>query len=196
MEGILGYLKSLVQYSLISLGLANKRGKLLFLGLDNAGKTTLLKKMIDGKLSAPKPTIHPNCGELAVGSLLLRTYDLGGHENARMLWDQYYTLVDGIVFLIDTQDDERFELAKEQLDDILKDDQLNDVPILLLGNKIDLPHSCSKRALISALGLEDILHDKSKGDRSRAIRLEMCSVVKGTGYGDGFRWLSETLQDV
>eukprot|EP01060_Flectonema_neradi_P036897 TRINITY_DN726_c2_g1_i1.p1 TRINITY_DN726_c2_g1~~TRINITY_DN726_c2_g1_i1.p1 ORF type:complete len:197 (+),score=30.00 TRINITY_DN726_c2_g1_i1:62-652(+) len=195
MQSIMDSLKAFVKSSLYTLGLSNKQGKLLFLGLDNAGKTTLLKRMLDGKLAAPRPTIHPNCGEIAIGSLNLKTFDLGGHENARMLWDQYYTMVDGIVFLIDTQDDERFALAKEQLDELLMDKQLDKVPMLILGNKIDLRGSCSRKTLVSALGIEDELQEVAKGEKTRPIRLEMCSVVNETGYGDGFRWLASTLQD-
>jgi len=91
----------------------------------------------DDKLGAHEPTRHPQFEELKVGGVTFSTHDMGGHMAARRLWQQYFAAVDGIVFLVDTTDHERFPEAKEELNRLLTDDSLSKVPFLVLGNKID-----------------------------------------------------------
>merc|ERR1712199_83547 len=102
------------------LGLWSKNAKILFLGLDNAGKTTMLHMLKDAKLSSHQPTNHPNMEELRIGDLRIQAHDLGGHRSARRLWSDYLTGVDAIIYMIDAYDRERFA----------------NCPFLILGNKI------------------------------------------------------------
>ena len=92
---------------------------------------------------------------MIVGELKLKAFDLGGHETARRLWQDYTTTVDGVVFLVDAVDRQRFPEAKRELDNLLSSDELRGVPFLVMGNKIDMPSAASEDELKYALGLQD-----------------------------------------
>lgn len=179
-------------------GLYRKNAKILFLGLDNAGKTTLLRMLKDNRAVSAEPTIHPNNEELIVGNLKLRAFDLGGHETARRLWQDYTTTVDGVVFVVDAIDRQRFPEAKRELDSLLSSDELRGVPFLVLGNKIDMPTAASEDELKYALGLQDtygkdVMEKYDERCIACPIEVFMCSVVRRMGYKDAFQWLSRFL---
>ena len=179
------------------LGLASKKGKLLLLGLDNAGKTTLLQMLRDDRLGTNCPTLHATSEELTLNNIKLTTFDLGGHLQARKIWKDYFPVVDTIVFIIDACDRSRFHESVVELDALLSDEQIGHLPILILGNKIDCAGAASEDELRTTFKLHGQTTGKGnitqKELQTRPIEIFMCSILKRQGYGEAFRWLSQYL---
>ncbi|XP_035670257.1 GTP-binding protein SAR1b-like [Branchiostoma floridae] len=175
----------------------SKSGQLVFLGLDNAGKTTLLHMLKDNRMGQHVPTLHPTKEELVMGGVRFTTFDLGGHSQARRAWKDSVPAINGVVFLIDAADSARHGESKKELDCLLADEQIANVPILILGNKIDQPDAASEEFLRQYFCLYGLTTGKGNvrlhGSNTRPMELFMCSVLKRQGYGEGFRWLAQYI---
>merc|ERR1719284_2195047 len=136
----------------------------------------------------------PCAEELMIGNIRFKTFDLGGHFAARRLWKEYFVKVDGVVFLVDAAARARFPESSRELSQLLLQEELADVPFLVLGNKIDIPGSASEMELRESLNLNRTTgKDNVCGEGQRAIEVFMCSIVEKTGFPTGFQWLSKQL---
>ena len=179
------------------LGLYQKTGELVFLGLDNAGKTTLLHVLKEDTYTQTDSTIHPHQEELTIDGVTFNTFDLGGHDTARKIWKNYVGTVNGIMFMVDTTDVDRLELSKKELMKLMEMPELQDVPVCILGNKVDKAGSISEDELREYFEL--LPHQtwgkdpKKPNPGARKVEIFMCSVKKRIGYIDGFQWISTFL---
>jgi GTP-binding protein SAR1 len=165
---------------------------IVLLGLDNAGKTTLARVLATNKVVQMVPTQKPTTEQFQSGSLTFTMHDLGGHKTARRLWSEYAVSVDAIVYLVDLADVDRIQEESKALGEVLESTEV-DTPILVLGNKVDLPTALSMEDARQALGLVHTSGREKPPDGVRALELFPCSIVRRQGYGEGFIWLKKML---
>jgi ADP-ribosylation factor 1/2 len=175
-------------------GLLSAIGRLMFLrrpvkivmvGLDAAGKTTVLYKLKLKETVTTIPTIGFNVEEVEFRNLKLTMWDIGGQDKIRPLWSHYYSGTDAIIFVVDSADCERISDARYELEKLLSDDDLSRACLLVIANKQDLPGAMSASKLADELSLSSI--------RSRKWFIQPASAVSGEGLHDGLGWLADTL---
>jgi ADP-ribosylation factor protein 1 len=113
--------------------------RLLMLGLDAAGKTSIVYRMQLGEPVHTIPTIGFNVETIHYKSNSITIFDVGGQSKLRPLWRHYFNGADALIFVVDSADSARLEDAQQELHRILAAEELRRVPVLILANKQDLP---------------------------------------------------------
>jgi len=162
--------------------------RVLLLGLDAAGKTTILYQLI-GKPAETVPTIGFNVETVKFDPLEFVVWDVSGQDKLRTFWRHYYRGTAGVVFVVDSNDPNRFELAKKELMGILKEEELEKAVLLILANKQDLPNAHSPEALVKALDLKEL-------DGKRQYHVQAAVASQGKGLREGLLWLSKHMKPV
>lgn len=131
--------------------------ELTLVGLQNSGKTTLVNVIATGGFSEDMiPTVGFNMRKVTKGKVTIKLWDLGGQPRFRSMWERYCRGVNAIVYVVDAADDESIVTSKSELHDLLAKPALEGIPILILGNKNDLPTSVGVDELIERLGLRGL----------------------------------------
>ncbi|KAJ9442946.1 ADP-ribosylation factor [Diplonema papillatum] len=169
---------------------SSRKTGILMVGLDNAGKTTILYKL---KLDQDKevtttPTIGFNLETIKYRNLTLLIRDVGGQDKLRRLWRNYYEGTDAVIFVVDSNDRDRMPLAKDELHKLMDEDVLSDAVVLVYGNKQDQPHALAAADLSAALDVPAI---QAKGFN---IFVQPSAAVTCEGIFEGLDWLSNTLK--
>lgn len=129
------------------------------LGLQNAGKTSLLRVLAGGEFTTDSiPTVGFNMKKVQKGHVTLKCWDLGGQPRFRSMWERYSRDVNAIVFIVDSADREAFEVAKEELHVLVNRPSTQGIPLLVLGNKSDLAGHATVDELIDVLNLKEVTH--------------------------------------
>ncbi|KAK7119041.1 hypothetical protein R3I94_021028 [Phoxinus phoxinus] len=162
-----------------------KQIRLLMVGLDAAGKTTVLYKLKLGEVVTTIPTIGFNVETVDYNNISFTVWDVGGQTKIRSLWKYYYQYTEGLIFVVDTSDPERIETAAEELNTMLAEDEMRDVVLLVLANKQDLPKAMTVSELTDRLGLHTL--------RGRQWFVQPTCAVHGSGLYEGLDWLSDQL---
>ncbi|KAK7245807.1 hypothetical protein RIF29_40658 [Crotalaria pallida] len=164
----------------------------LILGIDKAGKTTLLEKMksvysnIEGlPHDRIVPTVGLNIGRIEVANSKLVFWDLGGQAGLRSIWEKYYEEAHAVVFVVDASCPSRFEDAKSALEKVLRHEDLRGAPLLILANKQDLPEAVSAEELAQYLDLKKL--------DERVFMFEAVSAYDGMGIRECAEWLVEVM---
>ena len=173
---------------------------MVFLGLDNAGKTTLFGFLSNGIVQTHTPTQRSTSNTLDIYGIKFQAYDVGGHTEAREIWDDILIDATSIVFMIDAteRNQHRIKEAQDILNRILLDQRYSNVPILIFGNKIDKAemNPMSEAEMRLVYGLENTTGKMTKSsnlDGMRPIELFMCSVLRKANLQEGLQWIAAQM---
>ncbi|KAL0949087.1 hypothetical protein HGRIS_009178 [Hohenbuehelia grisea] len=156
-----------------------KEMRILFLGLDNAGKTTVLKKLSGEDVHDISPTLGFNIKTLVHGRYTLNIWDVGGQRTLRPYWRNYFEQTDALVWVVDSGDRMRMQDCKEELHSLLLEDA--SASLLVLANKQDIRGSMSDVEIRNALDLRSI--------KSHHWSIIACSAVTGENLQFGLDWV-------
>uniref|UniRef100_A0A453RTB9 ADP-ribosylation factor 1 n=6 Tax=Triticinae TaxID=1648030 RepID=A0A453RTB9_AEGTS len=164
----------------------NREARILVLGLDNAGKTTILYRLQMGEVVSTIPTIGFNVETVQYNNIKFQVWDLGGQTSIRPYWRCYFPNTQAIIYVVDSSDTDRLVTAKEEFHSILEEDELKGAVVLVYANKQDLPGALDDAAITESLELHKI--------KSRQWAIFKTSAIKGEGLFEGLNWLSNALK--
>ncbi|URD79446.1 ARF [Musa troglodytarum] len=148
----------------------NREARILVLGLDNAGKTTILYRLQMGEVVSTIPTIGFNVETVQYNNIKFQVWDLGGQTSIRPYWRCYFPNTQAVIYVVDSSDTDRLVTAKDEFHAILE----------------DLPGALDDAAITEALELHKI--------KNRQWAIFKTSAIKGEGLFEGLDWLSNTLK--
>jgi len=190
-DGKLGY--SLQQPNVVSQfsrwivdRMVKREMRILMLGLDNSGKTSILYRL---KLGQPKktiPTIGFNVETLEYKNIAFTVWDVGGQEKLRTLWRHYYANTQALIFVVDSSDRARLQEAAAELHRLIKEEELHDALLLVYANKQDLPGAANAAEVSEEMRLYPPYISKS-------CYIQSCCAQSGDGLHAGLDWLSSNL---
>ena len=156
------------------------------LGLDSAGKTTILCKLKSGQEVTTIPTVGFNVETVSYKNVKFNVWDVGGQDNIRPLWRHYYTGTQGLIFVVDCADKDRVEEARQELHRIINGRAMKDAIILIFANKQDLPDALNPPEVQEKLGMTQI--------RDRNWFVQPSCAITGDGLYKGLTWLTSNYK--
>ena len=185
-------------FSAIFDGFGNKEKRIVMVGLDAAGKTTVLYQLKLGEVINTIPTVGFNVDTVQYKNIDFTVWDVGGQDRIRPLWHHYYLNTDAIIFVVDSSDTDRIDnacgydstessSAATELYRLLQEDCLRDAAILVLANKQDLPNALKINQVADRLGLNKV--------RSHRWHVQGCCATSGDGLYEGLDWLADVLKN-
>jgi len=164
----------------------NKEMRILMLGLDAAGKTTILYKLKLNQSVTTIPTVGFNVETVSYKNIKFNVWDVGGQDKIRPLWRHYYTGTQGLIFVVDSNDRDRIDEARQELHRIVGDREMKDAILLVFANKQDLPNAMSPAEITDKLGLHRM--------RDRNWFVQPSCATSGDGLFEGLTWLSQNTK--
>ncbi|GCC21891.1 ADP-ribosylation factor 4 [Chiloscyllium punctatum] len=162
-----------------------KQVRILMVGLDAAGKTTILYKLKLGEVVTTIPTIGFNVETVEYKNVCFTVWDVGGQDKIRPLWRHYFQNTQGLIFVVDSNDRERIQEASEELNKMLLEDELKGAVVLVFANKQDLPNAFTISEVTEKLGLQSL--------PNTTWHVQATCAIQGSGLCEGLDWLSSEL---
>merc|ERR1711976_96171 len=165
--------------------LGKKDVRMLMVGLDAAGKTTILYQLKMGETVKTIPTIGFNVETLDYKGLNFTVWDVGGQDKIRVLWKHYYQNTDGLIFVVDSNDKDRVDDASDELKKMLAEEELKDCVVLVMANKQDLSGAMSPNDVTEKLGMSQL--------KGRQWLVQGTSATTGQGLKEALDWMAGVL---
>jgi len=162
--------------------------RILMLGLDNSGKTSILYRLKLGQPKRTVPTIGFNVETLEYKNIAFTVWDVGGQEKLRALWRHYFASTQALIFVVDSSDRARLQEAAEELHRLIKEEELSNALLLVLANKQDLPGACNAAEISEEMHLYPPYISKS-------CYIQSCCATSGEGLHEGLDWLSSNIPE-
>nr|XP_011760078.1 ADP-ribosylation factor-like protein 1 [Macaca nemestrina] len=160
--------------------------RILILGLDGAGKTTILYRLQVGEVVTTIPTIGFNVETVTYKNLKFQVWDLGGQTSIRPYWRCYYSNTDAVIYVVDSCDRDRIGISKSELVAMLEEEELRKAILVVFANKQDMEQAMTSSEMANSLGLPAL--------KDRKWQIFKTSATKGTGLDEAMEWLVETLK--
>ncbi|KAJ1311025.1 hypothetical protein OPQ81_009531 [Rhizoctonia solani] len=161
--------------------------RILMVGLDSAGKTTILYRLQIGEVVSTIPTIGFNVESVTYKNIKFQVWDLGGQSSIRPYWRCYYANTHAIIYVIDASDHDRLQTSRAELLTMLAEEELKGVPVLVFSNKQDVPGALPPGEISDRLGL-------AGAEKGREWSVRGSCAIKGEGLEEGLDWLVATIQ--
>merc|ERR1712157_342949 len=159
----------------------DKERKVIIVGLDNAGKTTILYQFLMNEVVHTTPTIGSNVEEIVCKNVHFFMWDIGGQESLRSSWQTYYSNTHFILLVIDSTDRRRLEISRTELNLMLQHEDLTKSCLLVLANKQDVKGCLSAAEISNSLKL-DLIKDHN-------WHIQPCCALTGDGLNQGLKWM-------
>jgi ADP-ribosylation factor-like protein 2 len=166
-----------------------KEVRILILGLDNAGKTTVVKRLCGEPIDTIEPTLGFQIQTLPYKNLLLNLWDVGGQKSIRAYWRNYFEQTDGLIWVVDSSDLYRLELCRDELAQLLSQERLAGASVLVYANKQDVDGALSVEKISQILDIAN-MNDHFK---YRHWKVQDCSAVTGEGLTGGIDWIVDDI---
>ncbi|KAH7661013.1 Small GTPase protein [Dioscorea alata] len=163
-----------------------KEMRILMVGLDNSGKTTIVLKINGEDTSVISPTLGFNIRTIRYQKYSLNIWDVGGQKTIRSYWRNYFEQTDGLVWVVDSSDVRRLADCRMELHNLLKEERLSGASLLVFANKQDIQGALKPEEIVKILNLDAM-------DKTRHWKIVGCSAYTGEGLLEGFDWL---VQDI
>ncbi|CZR40227.1 putative ADP-ribosylation factor-like 2 [Fusarium proliferatum ET1] len=163
--------------------LKDKEMRILMLGLDNAGKTTIVKKVMGEDVNTVSPTLGFIIKTIDYEGYKLNIWDVGGQKTLRSYWRNYFEKTDALIWVVDATDRLRIQDCRDELQGLLLEERLAGASLLVFANKTDVEGCMTEEEILSELQLKSI--------RTHRWHILPCSAMTGTNLKEGLSWVVE-----
>ena len=164
---------------------SSREARILMLGLDAAGKSTILFNLKLGEVVMTNPTVGFNVESVQFKRTKFNVWDIGGQDRLIPMWKHYFRNAEALIFVVDSSDRNRIEKAKRELHKVLNDEEMKDVPLLVYANKQDIGVMDLKETM-GGLGLLQM--------KGRKWYCQATNGLTGQGLAEGMIWLDKNIK--